>query len=43
MGCSRPGGRDDNHIELYTREHRAIQHDLDEEFFEPRYRDARQG
>jgi len=28
--------------ELYAREHRAIQHSLDEEFFEPRYRDARQ-
>ncbi len=27
--------------ELYAREHRAIQRSLDEEFFEPRYRDAR--
>ena len=27
---------------LYTHEHRAIQRSLDEEFFEPRYRDARQ-
>jgi AAA ATPase domain len=28
--------------ELYTRERRAIQGSLDDEFFEPRYRDARQ-
>ncbi len=28
--------------ELYARERRTIQHSLDEEFFEPRYRDARQ-
>jgi hypothetical protein len=28
--------------ELYTRERRAIQSSLDDEFFEPRYRDARQ-
>jgi hypothetical protein len=28
--------------ELYAREHLAIQRSLDEEFFEPRYRDARQ-
>jgi hypothetical protein len=28
--------------ELYKREHSAIQRNLDEEFFEPRYRDARQ-
>lgn len=28
--------------EIYKREHRAIQLSLDEEFFEPRYRDARQ-
>jgi hypothetical protein len=28
--------------ELYKREHSAIQQSLDEEFFEPRYRDARQ-
>lgn len=28
--------------ELYNREHVAIQRSLDEEFFEPRYRDARQ-
>jgi hypothetical protein len=27
---------------LYEREHLAIQQSLDEEFFEPRYRDARQ-
>ncbi len=27
---------------LYKREHRVIQNSLDEEFFEPRYRDARQ-
>ena len=28
--------------ELYKREHSTIQQSLDEEFFEPRYRDARQ-
>jgi hypothetical protein len=28
--------------QLYEHEHQAIQHSLDEEFFEPRYRDARQ-
>ena len=28
--------------ELYESAHAAIQHDLDDEFFEPRYRDARQ-
>jgi len=28
--------------ELYARQHRTIQRSLDEEFFEPRYRDARQ-
>lgn len=29
-------------MKLYERERRAIQHSLDDEFFEPRYRDARQ-
>lgn len=28
--------------ELYKRGRKAIQHDLDDEFYEPRYRDARQ-
>lgn len=27
---------------IYERERTTIQHDLDDEFFEPRYRDARQ-